>query len=114
MDPTALVSLNIRIEKSVKEIIKDGKLEKSEIPLLVLLLTEIMLTSPTTTVKLSDEDIMTKMGQMYDYIMSQYKLYPVDEVEKATYKQLFDISVKLVLFQPNIKALEKKCLPCFF
>lgn len=113
MDPAALVALNLQIDTSIKNIIKNGKLDKHDIPAVVLLLTEIMLTK-NVTVKLTDEEIEEKMDQMYDYIMSQYNLYPSDETDKATYKQLFDMSVKLVLFQPNIKALKKKCLPCFF
>jgi hypothetical protein len=115
MDTTSadLVALNLRIDTSVKEIMKDGKIDKHDIPVLVLLMTDIVLT-PNASVKLSDDQIMTKMDQMYDYIMTQYKLYPANEVDKTAFKQLFDISVELVLFQPNLKALKKKCLPCFF
>jgi hypothetical protein len=113
MDPTALVALHLKIDTAVKKIIKDGKIEKQDIPVLVLLMTEFVLT-PNASVKLSDDKMMTTLEQMYDYIMKQYNLYPEDEADKAAYKQLFDISVKLVLFQPNVKALEKKCLPCFF
>ena len=111
--PTDLVALHLRIDTSVKEIMKDGKIDKHDIPALVLLMTDIVLT-PNASAKLSAEDIEDKMDQMYDYIMTQYKLYPADEVDKTAFKQLFDISVELVLFQPNLKALKKKCLPCFF
>ena len=112
MDTTSkdLVALHLRIDTSVKEIMKDGKIDKHDIPALVLLMTEIVLT-PNASVKLTDEMIQEKMDQMYDYIMTQYKLYPANEVDKTAFKELFDISVELVLFQPNLK---KKCLPCFF
>ena len=112
MDTTSkdLVALHLRIDTSVKEIMKDGKIDKHDIPSLVLLMTEIVLT-PNASVKLTDEMIQEKMDQMYDYIMTQYKLYPANEVDKTAFKELFDISVELVLFQPNLK---KKCLPCFF
>jgi hypothetical protein len=113
MDLYDLVTLHIRIDTSVKKIMKDGKIDKHDIPEMVLLMTDIVLT-PNASVKLSADTIMTKMDQMYDYIMTQYKLYPADEADKAAFKQLFDISMKLVLFQPNLKAFEKKCLPCFF
>jgi hypothetical protein len=112
MDTTSkdLVALHLRIDTAVKEIMKDGKNDKHDIPALVLLMTEIVLT-PNASVKLTDEMIQEKMDQMYDYIMMHYKLYPVEEYDKIAFKQLFDISVNLVLFQPNLK---KKCLPCFF
>jgi hypothetical protein len=113
MVPTDLVALHLRIDTSVKEIMKDGKIDKHDIPALVLLMTDIVLT-PNASVKLTDEEIEEKMDQMYDYIMTQYKLYPAEEYDKIAFKQLFDISMKLVLFQPNIKALKKKYLPCFF
>ena len=103
-----LVALHLRIDSSVKNIMKDGKLDKHDIPVLVLLLTDIVLT-PEKPIKLSSEEIMAKMDQMYDYIMTQYNMYPADEADKLVYKQLFDISVKLVLFQPKIKKVFKKC-----
>jgi hypothetical protein len=109
METPDLVSLHLRIETAVKEIVKDGKLDKPEIPAIVLLITQLVL-APNTSVKMSEETIMEKMDQMFDYIMNHYDLYPVkDEATIAAYKELFNISVKLVLFQPNIKKICKWC-----
>jgi hypothetical protein len=103
-----LVALHLRIDSAMKEIIKDGKLDKHDIPTLVRLMTELVLTP----VKLSYEASALKMSGMYDYIMTHYNLYPADETDKAAYKQLFDISLQLALFQPKIKKEVKACFPC--
>ena len=112
--PMGLVAMHLQIEEAMKKIMKDGKMDKHDIPELVLLFTNLALTAQTSnaSVKLTNEDIIEKMNGMYDYIMTQYKLYPAEETEKANYKQLFDISMQLVLFQPNIKKQCKSCFNC--
>ena len=110
METPDLLSLHLKIEAAVQEIAKDGKLEKHELPALVLLITELILTPASA--KMTSETIIAKMGQMYDYIMTHYKLYPIEEADKLTYKALFDIAVKLVVFDPRLKKLGKKCFPC--
>jgi hypothetical protein len=105
-----LVSLHLSIDTAVKKIAKDGKLDKHDMPTLVFLLIDLALTP---TVKMTDEMIHTKMTEMYNYIMNHYNLYPEDEAEKASLNQLFEMSMRLVLFQPNIKKKCKSCFPWF-
>ena len=105
-----LVSLHLSIDTAVKKIAMNGKLDKHDMPTLVFLLIDLALTP---TVKMTDEMIHTKMREMYNYIMNHYNLYPEDEAEKASLNQLFEMSMRLVLFQPNIKKKCKSCFPCF-
>jgi len=114
MDPTDLVAFHLRIDASIKTILKDGKIDKHDIPRLVFLLSDIMLTQTKTKAKLTPELLTDKMNEMYAYVMSHYNLYPADEMDKVAYKQMFDISVKLLVYNPKLMQATKSCLFCFF
>jgi hypothetical protein len=104
-----LVAFHLRIDESVKRIMKDGKIDQFDIPEIVLLVSELVL-SPSAK-KMTPEMLSDKMNKLFDYIMAQYKLYPDDEAQKESFKRLFDISVRLALLEPNIK---KACSTCLF
>jgi hypothetical protein len=94
--------------------IMKGKINKEDIPQLVLLLYELIMTDTKRTA-----DLLTdKMKKMYSYVMMHYNLYPDDEVDKIAYKKLFDSSVKLLVYDPKlIKEVEyssPRCCYCFF
>ncbi len=111
MDPNDLVAFHLRIDASIKTILKDGKIDREDIPRLVFLLSDLMLTQTKT--KLTPELLSNKMNEMYDYVMSHYNLYPADQLDKIAYKQLFDISVKLLVYNPKLMQKAKSCLSCF-
>ena len=90
-----------RIDASVKTIMKDGKIDQNDIPELVILITEL-----SGTKKLTKEGLT----ELFDYIMDHYKLFPEGAAEQANFKKLFDMSVKLVLFTPNLKKMCAGCL----
>lgn len=107
---TNIVAFHLRIDKSVKNIMKDGKVDKNDIPEIVLLITELL---GSTTTKLTSEDMATYINEMYNYIMTQYNLFPADEEQKANFKVLFDMCVKLVLFKPNLQKIKNSVKSCF-
>ena len=113
METPGLIALHLRIDTAMKNIMKNGKLDKHEIPILVLMIADFVLTpsSAPKSAKFSSVAIMEKMDQMYDYIMNHYNLYPTDEGDKAVYKEVFDASVRLTLLEPNLK---KACNSCLF
>jgi hypothetical protein len=111
METVDLVALHLRIDTSIKSILKDGKLDKHDIPDLVFLLSELMLTPST---KLTTETMTERLSNLYDYVMSHYNLYPVTALDKTAYRDLFDISVKLLVYNPKLMKETKSCLPCLF
>jgi hypothetical protein len=113
MNPSELVALHLQIDNSMKSILKDGKLDKHDIPDLVFLLSGLMLT-PTAKNKLTPEMLTTRLDELYAYVMTHYNLYPADDLEKTAYKQLFDISVKLLVYNPRLMKAAKSCMPCVF
>jgi len=111
MEPADLVSFHLNVDASLKTILKDGKIDKEDIPRLVFLLSDLMLTQTKT--KLTPELLTIKMNEMYSYVMTHYNLYPVDDLDKIAYKQLFDISVKLLVYNPGFMQKARSCLSCF-
>ena len=93
-----------RIDASVKTIMKDGKIDQNDIPELVMLITDL-----SATKKMTSDQLEKAIGELFDYIMDHYKLFPEGDSEQANFKKLFDMSVKLILFTPNLK---KMCLGC--
>ena len=113
MEPANLVSFHLHVDASLKTILKDGKIDKEDIPRLVFLLSDLMLNQTKTKTKLTPELLTMKMNEMYFYVMTHYNLYPEDELDKMAYKQLFDISVKLLVYNPGLMQKARSCLSCF-
>jgi len=124
MDPADLADFHLRIDACVKKLMKygkmnndqppiyqdnntaynqpnaisKGKIEKEDIPQLVFLLSELMLTDTKRTA----ERLTDKIKKIYSYVMTHYNLYPDDEVDKIAYKKLFESSVKLLVHDPKL------------
>lgn len=109
MSSNGLVAFHIRIDKTLKEIMKDGKIDEYDIPEIVLLLTDLIM-APSAK-KMTPEELSAQLSGLYDYIMDHYKLNPTDDAQKQNFKRLFDMSVRLALIQPNIK---KACASCLY
>ncbi len=107
---TNIVSFHLRIDKAVKSIMKDGKVDKNDIPEIVLLITELL---GSTSTKLTSEEMANYINDMYNYIMTHYNLFPADDEQKASFKVLFDLCVKLALFEPNLQKIKNSVKSCF-
>jgi hypothetical protein len=103
-----LTSFHLRIDQSVKNILKDGKIDAFDIPEIILLVTELIITPSSG--KISADMLEEQISSLYEYIMNHYKLFPEDETQKTNFERLFNMSVNLVLIQPNIKNACKSCL----
>jgi len=90
-----------RINVSVKEITKDGKADKSIIPQIVLLITDLLSSGKKRDI-VTDEQLTKNITSLYEYIMEHYNLFPADDLQKAEFKTLFGVCIKLTLFQPHI------------
>ena len=84
MDFSQNVAFIEKIDKCVKEVRRDGKLDKNDIPTIVLLVTDLIMTA-NTGVKTSPttEQIAASIDSLYNYIMSRYNLFPEDEQQKT-------------------------------
>jgi hypothetical protein len=110
MEMTKNVTFLTKIDQTVKNIMKDGKIDHFDIPEILLLITDLI--SIGDQKKVTQEQLQASIIGLYDYIMAHYKLFPDDDEQKEAFKRLFDMSVKLIMFQPNIKKTCKSLFPC--
>jgi hypothetical protein len=110
----AVLSKNVsflqKIDTTVKNIMKDGKIDHFDIPEIMLLITELITTSENS--KVSIDEMENSINSLYDYIMTHYKLFPEDPVQKESFDRLFKMCVKLIIFQPKVIKSCKKIFPC--
>ena len=90
-----------KIDMSIKNIMRDGKVDKYDIPEFVLLFTTLL----TSNFKIKEANLHQELNKLFDYIMNKYKLLPNDDIQKENFKLLFEMSIKLVLYKPQIKKL---------
>jgi hypothetical protein len=107
---TKNVSFLQKIDETVKSIMKDGKVDQFDIPEIMLLITELITTSEKS--KITMEQIENSITTLYQYIMTHYKLFPEDPAQKESFERLFDMCVKLIIFQPKVNKSCKSIFPC--
>ena len=107
-----VVALHLRIDTLMKSILKDGtKIILENIPELVILISELMPSSKKN--KMIKKELNDTINDMYNYIMTQYKLYPENEEDRILFKKTFDNCINLLFFQPNILEIKKRFFSCF-
>ena len=104
------VTFLTKIDTTVKNIMKDGKINEFDIPEILILITELVTTSEQK--KMTLLHLEESIKELYTYIMEHYKLFPDNGEQKESFKRLFDMSVKLIMFQPNIKKTCRTFFPC--
>ena len=111
MDFSQNVSFITQINTCINSVMADGKINKNDIPRIMLLITELITTTNNSTI--TTEELASSIDSLYTYIMEHYNLFPTDELQKAEFKQMFELCVKLALFQPNINKKLKSTFSCF-
>ena len=82
-----------KVENSIKSIVKDNKVEQSDIPEFVFLIMEAYNSLPKA--KLTKEEIPEFISCVYNYF--------IPEEERAKHESLIASSIKLVLMTPQLK-----------
>ena len=94
-----------KVENSIKSIVKDNKVEQSDIPEFVFLIMEAYNSLPKA--KLTKEEIPEFIYCVYNYF--------IPEEERSKHKSLIVSSIKLVLMNPQLKIITNRkfrCLIC--
>jgi hypothetical protein len=94
-----------RVDESVNKMLKDGKLDSSDVPELVFLIMDTYNT--VGNVRVSKELLEEFVKQVFKFIVEKYKLLPQDKMTE--YESMLVSSVKLVLLTPQVDALVKTC-----
>lgn len=94
-----------KVENSIKSIVKDNKVEQSDIPEFVFLIMEAYNSLPKA--KLTKEEIPEFISCVYNYF--------IPNEEKNKHESLIASSIKLVLMTPQLKITTNRkfrCLIC--
>ena len=97
------------IKTSIDNIMRDGKIDKYDIPEILFVITDIMNNSSVVNTNLTADNLASLIKELYKFIEKQYNLVP-DESQKASFDRLVNSCIKLILFQPKVKTGIKNCL----
>jgi hypothetical protein len=94
------------VKTSVEKILKDGKVDQSDIPELVFIISETVNSLGSFNVSVDMVPVVIKM--IYKFIVEKYNLVPEDK--KADFERIVDSSLRLLMFQPTIRKGLNSCL----
>ena len=98
-----------KVESSVRNILKDGKVDETDIPEFVFLIMEAYNSLPKA--RLTKEELPEFVSCVYNYLVEKYNLIPKDQ--RAKYETIVTSSVKLVLMVPQFKSFTSWKCPCW-
>ena len=98
-----------KIEGAVCEITKDGKIDSSDIPEFIFIITESYNTY--TTIKITQNDLPIFIKIVVNEIIKKKNL--ISEDKKQEFDKLVDSALKLVMMQPRVQSLVEGCCFCF-
>ena len=100
------------MEKTMTEIMSDGKIDLKDLPLIILLIMKVYNTS--NTFELTYDELPELITCVSEHILETYKMVPEDQIDD--YNRIVDYGTQMILMRPRVKNLCKKkcsCLPCF-
>ncbi len=87
------------VELKIAEIMKDGKIDTHDIPTIILIVLEC--TNNLSKFNLNYEQFQKVLEELIKHLLTKYNLIPKDC--ENDFKILINTSLKLVMYQPNIK-----------
>ena len=103
-----------RVDQSIKNIMKDGKVDQYDVPEIVFIITDAY--NQMSRFRLTSEDLPKLFKMIYSFIVDKLNLIPEDK--KPEFERLVDSALKLVMMQPVVNQAVTSCFskifPCFF
>lgn len=93
-----------RVKISLDNIMRDGKVDQFDAPEIIFLITDAYIQIATLHLSVTELPILIKM--LYTFIVEKFDIIPVDKRED--FNTLVDVSIKLVMLQPNFNANDDK------
>jgi hypothetical protein len=88
----------VKCKSSIDTIMKDGKVDFSDIPEIVYLLTDI--TKTLYKKKLNSDEFEELFNMLYKHVTEKYKFIP--ENNNEMFEKMLKSSLKLAMFKPKI------------
>lgn len=102
-----------KIENSIANILSDFKINQSDIPEIIFIITEILINRPDINIK--KDDVGQLIKKLFEYVVIKRNLATKEQI--ASFDKILDSSIKLFMAQPKIgKAVEEvanKLNSCF-
>lgn len=98
------------LEKSINNIMKDGKIDMYDIPEIVLIISELVTKTPTIT--LTADNLTDLVAELITFITKKYNVEIVD-ANNESFKRILNSSIKLLLFNPKVKKQLETCCSKF-
>lgn len=96
------------VKLSLDRILKDGKIDMSDVPEMVLLVTLGYNKSKDFTVTITElPELLTTIANL---LITKYNLVP--EELKDQFNKILQSSITLILLNPKVQNLCASCLPC--
>ncbi len=99
-------SFSTMLEKSISNIIKDGKIDAFDIPEIILVISELINNTPKIT--LTADNLSDLVNEFIKFIVKKYNVTNI-EIDNDNFKNLINSSIKLLLFSPKIKKELNAC-----
>ena len=87
------------VKVSVDKILKDGKVDQSDVPELVFIISEAVNSLSSFHVTIDLVPVVIKM--VYTFIVNKYNLVP--EEKKPEFERIVDSSLRLLMLQPKVR-----------
>ena len=94
-----------RVKAAVDNIMRDGKVDQTDIPEIVFVISETVNSLDSFHVTSDLVPVLIKM--LYNFIIDTYKLVPEDK--KAEFERVVDSSLRLLMLQPKVKQALGRC-----
>lgn len=95
------------LEGSVKEIVKDGKIDLGDAAEIVHIIVSVIEHQPT--VRLEPNDLGTLIRSLYDFVVAKHQIFS-DKETADKFGKIVDSSIRLVLMRPKVNEVVGGCL----
>ncbi len=103
-----------KLETSVKNIMKDGKIDQYDVPELVFIITDSY--NEMSRFRLTYDELPQLIKMIYAFMVQKLNLIPDDK--RPEFDRLVDSALRLVMMQPVVKQAVTSCFskifPCCF
>ena len=96
-----------KIKVSIDAMMKDGKIDRYDVPEIVYVIAITVNTIDVKRFALSNDDIQKLIKLLYNFVVKKYDLIPEDR--QTEYESLLDTSLRLVMLQQKIIEPVNKC-----
>lgn len=94
-----------RVKAAVDNIMRDGKVDQTDIPEIVFVISETV--NSLDSFHLTSDLVPVLIKMLYNFIIDTYKLVP--EGKKAEFERIVDSSLRLLMLQPKVKKVLGRC-----